>query len=148
VPTCKVFEQTVCQNGASWAQGGGPEMLAPDAPEHGLVAHYNFEDAIASDTSGNGNHAKVAPETGPGHGPTSWGCARSPGGGLPSPAGLSPSHLVTRLRSAWFDGMRMMEVPHIEEMNSPDITIMFWMYLLEDSTNSYRTLVRLDTDTP
>jgi hypothetical protein len=63
-----------------------------------------------------GNHAKTVPPAGPGHGPTGNG--------------------------AWFDGVKPMEVAHSPAMSSRDLTVSFWMYLLEDSTNSYRTLLR------
>ena len=108
--TCQSYQGGVCAS-------GGFKILVPDAAEPGLVAHYTFDDARSSDSSGHGNHAKTAPLAGPGHGPTGAG--------------------------AWFDGTTsMMEVPHIPQMESPDMTVSFWMYLLEDSTNSYRTLLR------
>jgi len=109
IPDCQTYAGGVCAS-------GGLKILTPDASERGLIAHYNFDDDRASDTSGHGNHAKVVPNAGPGHGPTGAG--------------------------AWFDGVRAMEVPHIKRMESPDLSVCFWMYLLEDSTNSYRTLVR------
>jgi len=108
IPDCQTYAGGVCAS-------GGLKILTPDASERGLIAHYNFDDDRASDTSGHGNHAKVVPNAGPGHGPTGAG--------------------------AWFDGVRAMEVPHIKRMESPDLSVCFWMYLLEDSTNSYRTLV-------
>lgn len=95
---------------------GGLKILVPDAAQHGLIAHYSFDDARATDSSGHGNHARVVPNAGPGHGATGAG--------------------------AWFDGIKAMEIPHIPAMESPDLTVAFWLYLLEDSTNSYRTLVR------
>ena len=58
-------------------------------------------------------------------------------GGAKRGAGPRPSGA-----GAWFDGVKSMEVPHIPAMASPDLTVSFWLYLLEDSTNSYRTLVR------
>ena len=95
---------------------GGMKVLVPDAAAPGLIAHYTFDDDRAADSSGHGNHAKSAPMAGPGYGPTGNG--------------------------AWFDGVKPMEVPHIPAMSSPDLTVSFWLYLLEDSTNSYRTLLR------
>ena len=109
VPDCQSYASGVCAS-------GGLKILMPDAPEPGLIAHYNFDDDRATDTSGHGHHASVAPMAGPGHGPNGAG--------------------------AWFDGMKPMEVPHLPAMNSPDLTVAFWLYLLEDSTNSYRTLLR------
>jgi len=35
-----------------------------------------------------------------------------------------------------------MEVPRTPDFESNDLTVSFWMYLLEDSTNSYRTIFR------
>ena len=109
MPNAQSYSGGVCA-------AGGLKILVPDATERGLVAHYNFDDARATDSSGHGNHPKVVPNAGPGHGPTGSG--------------------------AWFDGIKSMEVPHIPALDSPDLTVAFWMYLLEDSTNSYRTLVR------
>ena len=110
MPTCQSYQGGVCAN-------GGFKILIPDASESGLIAHYNFDDERATDSSGHGNHAETAPMAGPGHGPVGAG--------------------------AWFDGTNgMMMVPHIPAMNSPDLTVAFWLYILEDSTNSYRTLLR------
>ena len=109
LPDCQAYSGGVCAS-------GGQKILVPDGAEKGLIAHYTFDDARATDTSGHGNHAKVVPMAGPGHGPVGAG--------------------------AWFDGIKAMEVPHIPKMDSPDLTIAFWIYLLEDSTNSYRTIVR------
>jgi len=81
-----------------------------------LVAHYTFDDRSGLDQSGSANHAKVAPLAGPGHGPHGNG--------------------------AWFDGTTLMEIPHIPQMMGNDLSVSFWMYLLEDSTNSYRTIFR------
>ncbi len=89
---CTAYKGGVCAS-------GGNKLLLTDAPEPGLIAHYNFDDNRALDSSGNGNHAKIVPHAGPGHGPTGSG--------------------------AWFDGVRMMEVPHIPAMNSPDLTVSF-----------------------
>ncbi|KAL3899007.1 MAG: hypothetical protein SGPRY_012726, partial [Prymnesium sp.] len=97
------------------AQGGAKvESLSAAAPS--VVVHYTFDDRAALDYSGNGNHAKAPPNAGPGHTPHGNG--------------------------AWFDGSNLMEVPHVSAMRSSDLTICFWMYLLEDSTTSYRTLFR------
>jgi len=109
MPDCQSYARGVCA-------AGGLKLLVPDAAAPGLIAHYTFDDDRATDTSGHGHHAKVAPMAGPGHGPTGNG--------------------------AWFDGTKPMEVPHIPAMASPDLTVSFWLYLLEDSTNSYRTLLR------
>ena len=96
---------------------GGLKVLVADSAQTGLIAHYDFDSERAADSSGHGNHAETAPSAGPGHGPTGAG--------------------------AWFDGASaVMKVPHIPEMNSRDLTVSFWMYLLEDSTNSYRTILR------
>jgi len=106
-----------CQHhGRALCASGGLKVIVPDSMEPHLIAHYSFDDSRALDSSGHGNHASVVPMSGPGHGPEGNG--------------------------AWFDGVKAMEVPHIPAMASPDLTVSFWLYLLEDSTNSYRTLVR------
>ena len=56
---------------------------------------------------------------------------------------LSPAYLPPS--SAHFDGMQLMEVAHSTEFNSIELSISLWVYLLEDSTNSYRTIFRKAT---
>ena len=110
MPQCQAYDGGVCAD-------GGLKLLVADAAQEGLIAHYDFDSERGADSSGHGNHAQLAPNAGPGHGPTGAG--------------------------AGFDGASaMMQVPHMPAMNSRDLTISFWMYLLEDSTNSYRTILR------
>jgi len=94
----------------------GRKVIVPDAAADGLVAYYTFDDNAALDSSGNGHHATAIPLAGPGYGPSGSG--------------------------ARFDGSQMMEVPHSPEFSSNDLSVSFWIYLLEDSTNSYRTIFR------
>ena len=103
------YERSVCTD-------EGRNVQTPDSAPNGLVAYYTFDDSQGVDSSGRGNHAKVAAPAGPGHGPSGFGAA--------------------------FDGSRMMEVPRTPDFESNDLTVSFWMYLLEDSTNSYRTIFR------
>lgn len=109
VPQCMSYERSVCTD-------EGRNVQTPDSAPNGLVAYYTFDDSQGVDSSGRGNHAKVAAPAGPGHGPSGFGAA--------------------------FDGSRMMEVPRTPDFESNDLTVSFWMYLLEDSTNSYRTIFR------
>eukprot|EP00966_Prymnesium_polylepis_P243807 5638525-Prymnesium_polylepis.1 len=95
---------------------GGSKVVSLEAASPSLAAHYTFDDRAAFDHSGSGHHARTSPNAGPGHGPGGNG--------------------------AWFDGSNLMEVPHIPAMMANDLTVSFWMYLLEDSTNSYRTIFR------
>lgn len=97
------------------AQNGSKPLVA-DAAADGLIAYYTFDDELALDSSGHGHHARVVPPAGPGRGPLGFG--------------------------ARFDGVSMMEVPHSDEFNSEHLTVSCWIYLLEDSTNSYRTVWR------
>ena len=96
------YERSVCTD-------EGRNVQTPDSAPNGLVAYYTFDDSQGVDSSGRGNHAKVAAPAGPGHGPSGFGAA--------------------------FDGSRMMEVPRTPDFESNDLTVSFWMYLLEDSTN-------------
>ena len=60
------YERSVCTD-----EGKNVETL--NSAPTGLVAYYTFDDSAAVDSSGRGNHAKVAPPNGPGHGPTGFG---------------------------------------------------------------------------
>ncbi|KAL1495937.1 hypothetical protein AB1Y20_014579 [Prymnesium parvum] len=106
---CRQLERGVCAD-----EGAKVVSLSAAAPS--LIAYFTFDDRLALDHSGHAQHARSAPNAGPGHGPHGNG--------------------------AWFDGSNLMEVPHIPAMASNDLTLSFWMYLLEDSTNSYRTIFR------
>lgn len=94
-------------------------MIVPNAGEDGLIGFYTFDDGLGFDSSGHGYHSSVVPRAGPGHGPNG--------------------------NSAHFDGMQLMEVAHSTEFNSIELSISLWVYLLEDSTNSYRTIFRKAT---
>lgn len=129
-------------------------MFVPDATEDGLIAFYTFDDAMGLDSSGQGHHASVVPQAGPGHGPTGNGCACRPCRHEArhscmqrmrpkSSRGLGADRArPLPFRSARFDGVRLMEVAHSEALNSNDLSVSLWVYLLEDSTNSYRTIFR------
>ena len=97
VPQCMSYERSVCTD-------EGRNVQTPDSAPNGLVAYYTFDDSQGVDSSGRGNHAKVAAPAGPGHGPSGFGAA--------------------------FDGSRMMEVPRTPDFESNDLTVSFWMYLL------------------
>lgn len=92
------------------------QMIVPDAAEGELIGSYTFDDNMGLDSSGKGHHSSVVPRSGPGHGPTG--------------------------NSARFDGVQLMEVAHSAMFDSIDLSISLWMYLMEDSTNSYRTIFR------
>ena len=102
--------------GGALCADGGAKVMVRDAAADKLVARYTFDDGRGLDSSGHGLHARVAPLAGPG---------QDPGGA-----------------GAWFDGAASMVVPHSPLLASNDLTVSFWMYLLEDSTSSHRTILR------
>lgn len=102
--------------GGALCADGGAKVMVRDAATDKLVARYTFDDGRGLDSSGHGLHARVAPLAGPG---------QDPGGA-----------------GAWFDGAASMVVPHSPLLASNDLTVSFWMYLLEDSTSSHRTILR------
>ena len=102
--------------GGALCADGGAKVMVRDAAADKLVARYTFDDGRGLDSAGHGLHARVAPLAGPG---------QDPGGA-----------------GAWFDGAASMVVPHSPLLASNDLTVSFWMYLLEDSTSSHRTILR------
>ena len=102
--------------GSAYCAENGTKVMVVDASENFLIAYYKFDDGSGLDSSGKGIHATDPPPAGPGHSPIGSG--------------------------ARFDGERMMTIPHSELFTSSDLTVSFWMYLLEDSSNSYRTIFR------
>jgi len=95
---------------------GGRTIFAPDAKHEGLLAWYTFDDAYALDHSGNALHAPKPPAVGPGH--------------------------DGRGQSAYFGGLDGFTAPHDTSFDSASMTVSFWMYLLSDSTDSWRVVFR------
>lgn len=101
--------------GGSICLGGGAKVLAPNAQPKGIVGHFTFDDNKGLDYSGKANHAKEPPAFGPGV------------GGKGS--------------SAKFDGSDWVEIPDHKAMDSMDFSVTFWMYLLQDSTGQWRSVM-------
>jgi hypothetical protein len=89
--------------------------LAPFASGKGIVTFYTFDDSKGLDQSGKGNHAATPPVAGPG--------------------------LGGKGNSAKFDGSDYLEIPDHKAMDSMDFTTTFWMYLLQDSTGQWRSVM-------
>jgi hypothetical protein len=75
---------------------------------------WTFDDAGGSDTSTNSNDIGAF-EVGPGR--------------------LGQGY------SAYFNSTNCATISHIKEYETADLTMSFWMFLLEDSTGSWRTIV-------
>jgi hypothetical protein len=104
--------------------GGGALILTPLNKAKNLIGWWTFDDKFATDHSGNGLDANEIPDVGPSY------C-------------ISPFNLlVMRGYSAAFDGNTMMTVNnHQAFIETSDISVTFWVYLLEDSTGNWRTLL-------
>lgn len=92
---------------------GQRSMLVPTAVPSGLVGHWTFDERIAYDSSGRGNHGTSEIM----HGPS------PPGGG----------------HSALFQ-KSFMTVPNAKSLQLVDFTYTFWVYTLEDSAALADTL--------
>merc|ERR1740117_315633 len=92
------------------------KVLAPEAHHKDLIGWWKFDDAFGYDSSGNGAHGLPTPKAGPARG----------GQGA----------------SAHFDGTDFLTIPHSPFFHLQQMSVMFWMFLLEDSTGSMRTILR------
>ncbi|MCQ2818553.1 MAG: LamG domain-containing protein [archaeon] len=82
-----------------------------------LLVHYTFDEIIPKDSSGNSN---------------------DPIGEI----GVGPSAMV-KGNSAYFNGTQMLTIPHKENFEQKgDLSVSFWIYLLEDSTGNWRTILQ------
>lgn len=97
---------------------GGRSVLTRDATQPKLVGRYSFDDAHGLDHSGNANHAlNPPPDVGPGH--------------------------DGRGQSAHFSGTDGFVIPHSSQYDGlRQMTVGFWIYLLTDSTDSWRVVFR------
>lgn len=88
---------------------GGSKVILPDAGVSGLLAHYDFDQDLVVDSSGNRNHANN--ENGIGVGPGIWG----------------------RGASASFQGVTYVDIPHSESLGNMggSYTVSMWMFLPE-----------------
>ena len=134
---------------------GGAKMIGADAAPPGLLARYTFDDALGLDNSGRANHADTS--VSPIHyGPGGGGGAGTPPYPpyppptpptpfpyiLPSPPPLRPG-VGGSGHSAKFDGSSYVQIPNHPSYTEAGstFTIEMWLYLLQDSTGEWRTLV-------
>jgi hypothetical protein len=93
------------------------KVLAPEARHKDMSGWWKFDDGFGYDWSGNGAHAQPVPAAGPARG----------GHGA----------------SAAFNGKEdFIMIPNSKVAQSRQMTVMFWMYLLEDFTGTMRTILR------
>jgi hypothetical protein len=98
-----------------WSVCAGGQPLLPPAKLKSLVGRWSFDDLLGLDGSGHGNHMSPPPPAGPARG------------------GVGAS--------AFFNGTLYSEVPHAPAFESPELTVSFWIYLMQDSTGAWRTLL-------
>lgn len=84
-----------------------------------LIGWFTFDDSLLLDHSGNGLTGTPVPEPG-------------------------PSRLIKGY-SAFFDGNNLITFNNFSQLLSVDMTLSFWVYLLEDSTGNWRVLLHKGT---
>ena len=95
---------------------GAGKPIVPPARAKSLVGHWKFDDLVGHDSSGLGNGMLPFPQVGPARG------------------GVGAS--------AYFNGTNYGYVGHIGAFESSDMTIAFWVYLLQDATGQFRYLIQ------
>jgi len=96
------------------------EVVAPTAVKPDLVLWYQFDKSLPVDDSGHWRH--LADE-----------------GGHLSPVPVGPG-VMGRGASAAFDGRCFRTVRRSEALETEAFTVALWLYLLEDSSGSWRTI--------
>lgn len=84
----------------------GERVLLPMAAPKGLVGYWNFDEVRPLDNSGNRNHGVGVVKSGPAFG----------GSGA----------------SAFFSGGDYITIPYQTAMSSPDFTVTFWLFVVQD----------------
>ena len=103
--------------------GGGKKVLTTDAASQGLVAHYTFDQLKGLDSSGNKNHAQVPP--------VNYGAGV---GGKGHAAKFTGGTDYVEIRN---------HQKYTEAGNT--FTVEMWMYLRQDSTGDWRTVLHKGT---
>lgn len=103
--------------------GGGKRVLTTDAAAQGLVAHYTFDQLKGLDSSGNKNHAKVAP--------VNYG------------AGVGGHGMAAKFTG----GTDYVEIRNHQKYTEAGntFTVEMWLYLRQDSTGDWRTVMHKGT---
>jgi len=118
---CLDVENTVCV-------ANGIKVFARDNNPKELIGHWKFDDKYSLDYSGTSNHMTPPPEVGPQSGSSN----------------KLPQNLIFsggKGYSAFFDGFTYSNISHNKIYESEDMTIAFWVFLLKDSTGSWRTIL-------
>ena len=112
-------EQTILEDSLLIPQSicvdnGSHIFLSKNVPKN-LIGWFTFDDDTMNDYSGNGLTGKPIPKAGP------------------------PKFI--KGYSAYFDGTNNTSIKNFSSLAPSDLTISFWIYLLEDSTGNWRTLL-------
>lgn len=95
---------------------GAGKMIIPPAQPKSLVGHWAFDDMVGHDSSGKGNGMLPYPQVGPARGGVGY--------------------------SGYFNGTNYGFVPHIGDFESRDMTLSFWLFLIQDYTGTFRYLIQ------
>jgi len=95
-------------------------MIRPPATLLDLEVWYNFDKSLPVDESGHKNHLKDEKNK-------------------LSPIAAGPG-ILGKGASAFFDGRSMATLPSNDNLESGSFTVTLWIYLLEDSVGSWRTI--------
>lgn len=94
----------------------GKKIISTLNKNPNLIGHYTFDESYEKDSSGHKNHLNGFIEYG-------------------------PSYNI-KGNSAYFSGNDMLTIKHNnEDYKGSDLSISFWIYLLEDSTDNWRTII-------
>ena len=101
--------------------GNGARMITPAAKTKNRAGWWKFDDSMGYDSTGHGNDVFPIPNVGPAKGGVGY--------------------------SARFNGTSMSAIPHSRAFQWHQMTISFWIYLLQDSTGGWRTILKKGTET-
>jgi hypothetical protein len=113
--TYEIIKKECMEVPFSMCVGGGKPIVPPAQPKS-LVGHWSFDDMVGHDSSGFSNGMKPYPQVGPASGGIGY--------------------------SAYFNGTNYGYINHIGEFESNDITVTFWLFLLQDYTGTFRYILQ------
>ena len=105
--------------------GGGSRVLSAASAPQTLVGWWTFDDRFGHDYSTTNNYMTDVPAAGP---------------------AMSKGDVGGKGYSGYYNGTAMSVVPHAEEYEVQEFTIMMWVFLLQDSTGGWRTLLHKGSD--
>lgn len=94
----------------------GEKIISKENIAEELVGYWKFDQLYPLDSSPKGNHILEPFEAGPEMGGKGYSC--------------------------YMNGTTSLTIPHIPAYETTDVSISFWLFLIEDSTGEWRTLIQ------